>query len=1005
MSLLELDSRSQREIIDEIKAKAKGYTPEWRMDEDNPDIGTALALVYANMFTKTVRNFNKVLLKNKIAFFNQLGAELLPTLPSRGFVKFSLVNDEVPGVEVPVGTVVSADTNDEPGIVQFETTNDLFVTPAQINVIYQTNDKIDFINKIFDLRQNEENVSDEEKETVFFDFSGTNLQEHTFVFSHDNLLNLKQNAWIELCFYQRETLLVPENILKQLVLDTNASIKYYSEEGYVAFSEKFVRDGRIILYKNQKQPPFARTKMGNRESFVIKCTVSDMGMLKDFETERFLLKAKGMSISCDSISSNGIECNQAQFFPFGERFNLYNEVYFGSEEVLCKKGAKITLSFNVDYVSVPLEYGLADDPIDWKWITDRSNFRPNREYDLSIEEIIWEYYNGSGWARLFNDSSYSTLFSTENGVIGQYKSISFICPKDIFSILINAAESYYIRARVLKINNLYKMKGRYLSPVLTNTALSYDYADTWVEPENITATNNLETVEMSFQDMFNLGGFKPFSQTGLNKATVYIGFNVAPKGAPIKLLITMRDSTERESSSVSWEYFDGKGWRTLNMVDETEGFLRSGIVTIMDNRAFTKKQLFGEERYWIRIVDENDFYSDGTVVLPSILSFHMNVTGIVNVDTSTTELFTMEIYQENMNFKLLNNHITEIALHINEVAELGEEELRRLKAAKAVRCVYSEAGLLEQAWVRWERVDDFLNSSSTDRHYLANRTEGYVLFGNGKCGRIPSPSKEPNITIQYKTGGGQRTNLAAGAVQKLNRSIGFINQVSNPEKLLGGCDVEPLSEAIKRSSVLLRTQGKAVTSRDFEELAKYATRNIGMVKCFAGFDENSSKLPGAVTLVVLRNDYRTNRTMFAPVRDEIYRYLEKKISGNLIALDKLFIIEPKFIELRVRAELGVSDMNKVFSVKKSVQNRLDQFLDVVSGNFDGNGWKIGHLPNEIQLRNAIIDIEGIEYVKNILFSTFTSDVMGWKETDIEIIKANRYVLPLSGEHEILISMV
>lgn len=1006
MNSLELDSRSLREIINEIKEKAAGYTPEWRMDEENPDIGTALALVYANMFVGTVKNFNKTPLKNKIAFFNQLGSELLPTVPATGYVKFSLVNDEVPGVEVPAGIIVSADTHDEMGVAEFETTNDLYVTPARINVIYQTSDNLDFINKIYDIRESEEEETpDEGRETILFDFSGTNLQKHTLIFAHDDLLNIKENAWIELCFYRRETRLVPEEILKELVSGHYAGIEYYSGEGYVPFADMVVRDGRILLYKSEKQPPFRRTLIGDKESFVIKCTVHDIGRLKDMETERFVIKAKGLGISCDTISSNGVECSQAQFFPFGERFNLYNEVYFGSEEVFSKKGAKITMSFNVDYVSVPLEYNLADDPVDWKWITDRSSIRPNPEYDVTIEEIIWEYYNGSGWARLFADNSYKDLFSTENGAIGQYKTVSFICPKDIAPILINAAESCYIRARVLKINNLYKMKGNYISPVLTNTGLSYDYGDTWVEPEHITVSNNLETSDMSFQDMLNLGGFRPFSQTGLNKAAVYLGFNIAPKGAPIKLLVTMRDSMERESAGLHWEYFDGNSWRTLNMVDETEGFLRSGIVTIMDNRAFAIKQLFGEECYWIRIVDESDFYCGGKAVLPSVLSFHMNVTEIVNVDTSSEELFTMEIYQENMNFKLLHNHVTEISLYINEVAGLGEEELRRLKAAKAVHCVYDEAGLLEQAWVRWERVDDFLNSSPIDRHYIANRTEGYVLFGNGKCGRIPSASREPNISVEYKTGGGERTNLPAGAVQKLNRAIGFINKVSNPARLSGGCDVEPLNEAVERSSALLRTQGKAITARDFEELAKYATRNVSKVKCFAGYDAGSNRQPGALTLVVLRKDYRTNRTQFAPVRDEIYRYLRDKVSGSLIALDKLFIIEPKFVELRVRTELSVSDMNKVFSVKKSVQERLDRFLDVVKGNFDGSGWKIGYLPNEIQLRNAIIDIEGIEYVKNIFISTFTSDVTGWKETDMEIIKANRYILPLSGEHEILISVM
>ena len=209
----------------------------------------------------------------------------------------------------------------------------------------------------------------------------------------------------------------------------------------------------------------------------------------------------------------------------------------------------------------------------------------------------------------------------------------------------------------------------------------------------------------------------------------------------------------------------------------------------MDNRSFAEKQLFGEKRYWIRIVDENDFYSSKAAILPSILGFHMNVTEIVNVDKRSTEEFTMEVYQENMVFKLLNQYITEISVYINEVDQLEEMELQRLKTAGDVRCVYDQTGLLKQAWVKWERVGDFLNSSATDRHYVANCTEGYVLFGNGKYGRIPSASKEPNIIIEYKTGGGERTNLQAGAVQKLDRAIGFIHRVSNPEKLSGGYDV------------------------------------------------------------------------------------------------------------------------------------------------------------------------------------------------------------------------
>ena len=47
MELPRIDRRTKEDLLRYIKKYLSSYTPEWRFDEDNPDIGTALAYIYA----------------------------------------------------------------------------------------------------------------------------------------------------------------------------------------------------------------------------------------------------------------------------------------------------------------------------------------------------------------------------------------------------------------------------------------------------------------------------------------------------------------------------------------------------------------------------------------------------------------------------------------------------------------------------------------------------------------------------------------------------------------------------------------------------------------------------------------------------------------------------------------------------------------------------------------------------------------------------------------------
>ena len=63
-----MESETIGDILAQIKEKAASYTPEWRFGADAPDIGSALALVYGQMLSGTIKKMHLQLSSTKTAF-------------------------------------------------------------------------------------------------------------------------------------------------------------------------------------------------------------------------------------------------------------------------------------------------------------------------------------------------------------------------------------------------------------------------------------------------------------------------------------------------------------------------------------------------------------------------------------------------------------------------------------------------------------------------------------------------------------------------------------------------------------------------------------------------------------------------------------------------------------------------------------------------------------------------------------------------------------------------
>lgn len=127
----------------------------------------------------------------------------------------------------------------------------------------------------------------------------------------------------------------------------------------------------------------------------------------------------------------------------------------------------------------------------------------------------------------------------------------------------------------------------------------------------------------------------------------------------------------------------------------------------------------------------------------------------------------------------------------------------------------------------WERVYTFGYSTPTSKHYLIDvNVDGniYVVFGDGQYGQIPMPNN--SVLGDYFTTLGTSGRVLSGSITAIstdnlvltNTGISSF-KVTNESNTVGGTDIEDINAIKRNCPISFRTLLRAVTRRDFTELA------------------------------------------------------------------------------------------------------------------------------------------------------------------------------------------
>lgn len=279
--------------------------------------------------------------------------------------------------------------------------------------------------------------------------------------------------------------------------------------------------------------------------------------------------------------------------------------------------------------------------------------------------------------------------------------------------------------------------------------------------------------------------------------------------------------------------------------------------------------------------------------------------------------------------------------------------------------VVLEVQEMAESWQPWQQVDGFFASSESDRHYMLDRKEGTVKFGNGKQGYVPQVGQRIRTT-GYHYGGGTEGNVAAEAILKLDDQSNV--KASNPLSAHRGADAETIADALDRIPGELRRRDRAVTKDDFSELARLTPgANVGRANCLARFHPptRSIEAAGVVTVVVWPKQDAKHPDAPVPNRN-LLRNVCDWLDRRRLVTTELYVIPPTYRQIAVSVGLQVKPGFGIDAVRNWVELVIRQYLAPLPPyGPSGEGWPLGRRVHGPELEAAALQVEGVEYLNNL----------------------------------------
>ena len=444
-----------------------------------------------------------------------------------------------------------------------------------------------------------------------------------------------------------------------------------------------------------------------------------------------------------------------------------------------------------------------------------------------------------------------------------------------------------------------------------------------------------------------------------------------------------------------WEAWNGVGWSSCEVEhDEAGGFNRSGDVLLHVPASHRASPIVGQRAGWLRCrvvpaAAGQPAYT-ATPEIAAIRAFTIGGTvGIVHAETIHDEV-----------------------VGISEGTPGQRFALQRRPVLPGDRPAVLQVGDGTTGWTDWLPVGDFASSAGDDRHYRLDQVAGEVQFGPAvrqpdgglrQYGGIPPKGSTLRIAA-YLIGGGSGGNIARGQVRVLKTSVPYLARVENRDAISGGVEGESVENAKLRGPMELRASGRAVTTEDFEELARTAAPDAARVRCAPASE--AAGAPAVRVLVVPRVTADSQGALPAEeLRDPPNRMMQR-IAAHLeerrLVGTRVLVVPPEYHGITVIARLTAGDSSHSVDVRRAATRALYHYLSPLTGGPEHTGWPFGRAVLAFEVAAVLAAVPGVATVDEVRL--FPADLAsGRREESVTRLNVGKDALVLSYGHQVRVT--
>lgn len=1013
---LNIDSRDAQTIVDEITDLSEQYETGWTPDPENPDIGTAIAKIYAGNMEENIDRVNHILDRYHTEFVNMLDISLLPAKPASTIVVMDMIAGTLPGTAVPKGTKLLAGTGEEPYI--FETDHSLYVSSSRLVSAFMADAEEGSIVPLLGhfsrpllpgetVRQqtifaNQDDLEDEEDVEVVEDteedapsVSELVIEEIRPFTLFGEVEGIEQNAVV---------------FCHPTVFDTGRNDIFVRVEGNQLLVKDIASGAYTFCYTDPEEglKPIDHVKLlPDQNTFVLN---------KDSETSftQLILKAKkppvtskkvrricfssrGEEMPAEAVNSGATDYDRDNFLPFTDTLSLYSECYIGHDRYFGKAGARITMTFTLLFEEHRISLTEAEEFGELKIIKRRPNAAQKEIFaDCYAQEIAIEYFNGTGWKKLPLMEEPRMMFYEQKA---RRVTLSFICPDDWMETESGSYSGRSVRIQLLKSDNCYVRPSVHHYPIMKNLRIQYSYEDHFVDAQTACIYYGTKSYDLT-NVLKNEKGYTVFQKSEYNEDSLYLGFSRRIENGPASILFQLQDDIRFVGIRCRFEYLGHEGWRQMKVLDYTQEFTHSGVVMFMPPADMKREELEGRACYWIRVVRMRKESEDELrELLPKLENIILNAVQVSNIETLPQESVYIDEVTPGIRFALGASNVLDADVWVNEFGRYSRDVMLEMaeKDSDRVQIEYDTQGQITAFYTLWDETERF-ETSMNPRVYIIDRLQNELIFGDGVHTYVPQVIDDTAVRFTVRCCNGQAGNVPAGSITEAMGNLTYIGNINNPVKAYGGSNIETIENALQRGAGILSSRNRLVSMDDYcREIMSYSD-TIDQVAGVVGTTIEGKTDASQITFLLLMKDYEEGSYSFhrlmSGLKEELLSHCELTVTP-----DKLHIQEPVFVDISVGVWVNVVSIDDSFEIQNILRECLEEYLSPL-GYGTGKGWKIGTIPKKPQILMRLNVLKSRAIVKKSVMIAHYTDGTGEHEVDLADIKVTPFMVPRNGTHEV-----